>query len=89
MHRRINELTHRLATLEPFLRRHGYWEEGDEAGGGKALAPQSMRMGVASLARYPPRNTVRLTPPRGTRVVRRRRVKVYKNGAVRVLQSEK
>nr|XP_057942221.1 uncharacterized protein si:ch211-243a20.3 [Doryrhamphus excisus] len=39
LHLRITELSHRLATLEPFLRRHGYREAGD--GYGLALARQS------------------------------------------------
>ncbi|KAM4603682.1 uncharacterized protein ACJ7VT_018356 [Polymixia lowei] len=89
LHKRITELNHRLATLEPYLRRHGYREEGEEAGVGGALAPQSMRGEVASLARYPPRSTARVTPRRAARVVRRRRVKVFKNGGVRALQSER
>ncbi|XP_046899925.1 uncharacterized protein si:ch211-243a20.3 [Hypomesus transpacificus] len=90
LHRRITELTHRLATLEPFLRRHGYRDEGEEGGGGRASAPLSMRGGAASLARYPPRHAGRgVGPLRGTRVVRRRRVKVYNNGGVRVIQSER
>ncbi|XP_071757937.1 uncharacterized protein LOC139913714 [Centroberyx gerrardi] len=96
LHRRITELTHRLATLEPFLRRHGYREERGEAGGGgggrgKAPAPQSMRgrVEVASLARYAPRNLVRVSPPRRGRVLRRRRVRVLKSGGVKVLQSER
>ncbi|KAK2816939.1 hypothetical protein Q5P01_025130 [Channa striata] len=78
---RITELSHRLATLEPFLRRHGYREDGeDEAGGGRALAPQSLRGEVASLARYAPRTSMRPSLPRGSRVVRRRRVRVLKKG---------
>ncbi|XP_045069237.1 uncharacterized protein si:ch211-243a20.3 [Coregonus clupeaformis] len=90
LHRRITELTHRLATLEPFLRRHGYRDEGEEGGGGgsRALAPQSMRGGAARLARYPPRYTLKKADPvRGTRVVRRKRVRVYNNGQVRMLES--
>uniref|UniRef100_A0A4W5LR60 Si:ch211-243a20.3 n=1 Tax=Hucho hucho TaxID=62062 RepID=A0A4W5LR60_9TELE len=85
LHRRITELTHRLATLEPFLRRHGYRDEGEEGGGGgiRALAPRSMRGGAARLTRYTLKKAV---PVRGTRVVRRRRVRVYNNGQVRMLE---
>ncbi|XP_056266398.1 uncharacterized protein si:ch211-243a20.3 [Pseudoliparis swirei] len=37
LRKRITELSHRLATLEPFLRHHGYREVGEEeAGGGRA-----------------------------------------------------
>ncbi|XP_035612860.1 uncharacterized protein si:ch211-243a20.3 isoform X2 [Oncorhynchus keta] len=89
LHRRITELTHRLATLEPFLRRHGYRDEGEEEGGGggsRALAPRSMRGGAARLTRYTLKKAV---PVRGTRVVRRRRVRVYNNGQVRMLESER
>uniref|UniRef100_A0A8C7QPN1 Si:ch211-243a20.3 n=1 Tax=Oncorhynchus mykiss TaxID=8022 RepID=A0A8C7QPN1_ONCMY len=86
LHRRITELTHRLATLEPFLRRHGYRDEGEEGGGGgsRALAPRSMRGGAARLTRYTLKKAV---PVRGTRVVRKRRVRVYNNGQVRMLES--
>lgn len=87
LRRRITELSHRLATLEPFLRRHGYREE--EVGGGRALAPQSLRGGPASLARYSPRTAVRASPPRGSRVVRRRRVRVLKKGGVKLVQRER
>ncbi|XP_035813104.1 uncharacterized protein si:ch211-243a20.3 [Amphiprion ocellaris] len=80
LHRRITELSHRLATLEPFLRRHGYWGEGrEEAGGG-------LTGEVASLARYTPRTVVKASPPRGNRVVRRRRVRVLKDGGVKLVQ---
>ncbi|KAM6971771.1 uncharacterized protein FYW47_003904 [Aplochiton taeniatus] len=101
LHRRVNELTHRLATMGPVLRRHGYRDEQDdeeeaaaaaaaataaEGGGGirVPLAPRSVRGGPS--LRY---TTVRRTPTRGTRVVRRRRVKVYQNGPVRVIESER
>ncbi|XP_076026406.1 uncharacterized protein LOC143016132 [Genypterus blacodes] len=89
LHRRITELTHRLATLEPFLRRHGYREAGEEAGVARALAPQNTRGGAASLARYTPKGMVRARPLRGGRMVRRRRVRVLKNGGGRVVQSER
>ncbi|CAK6953509.1 uncharacterized protein si:ch211-243a20.3 [Scomber scombrus] len=81
LHRRITELSHRLATLEPFLRRHGYREEGEElAGGGRALT---------SLVRYNPRSRVRASLPKRTRVVMRKRARMLKNGGVKVLQSER
>ncbi|XP_068448280.1 uncharacterized protein si:ch211-243a20.3 [Clinocottus analis] len=70
LRRRIAELSHRLATLEPFLRHHGYREleeEKEAGGGGGPPAPQS-----------------RTGPPSGSRVVRRRRVRVLKNGGGRV-----
>ncbi len=93
LRRRITELSHRLATLEPFLRHYGYREKGEEkdeeaAGGGRALAPQSLRGELASLARYSPRMAGRAGPPRGSRVVRRRRVRVLKNGGVKLVQRE-
>ncbi|XP_065814694.1 uncharacterized protein si:ch211-243a20.3 [Labrus bergylta] len=91
LRRRITELSHRLATLEPFLRHHGYLEEAKEgeheeadgvgAGGGRALAPQTLRGEVESLSRY--------SPPRRSRVVRRRRVRVVKPGGVKVVQRER
>ncbi|XP_034150309.1 uncharacterized protein si:ch211-243a20.3 [Esox lucius] len=90
LHRRITELTHRLATLEPLIRRHGYREEGEDGGGGgsRALAPQNTTGYAARSARYPVRYTVkRVVPIRGTRVVRRRRVKVHNNGQVRLMES--
>lgn len=72
LHRRITELSHRLATLEPFLRRHGYrGEDGEETGGSRALKGE-----VVSLTRYALKNSER---PKGSRVVRRRRVRVLKN----------
>ncbi|KAJ8363307.1 hypothetical protein SKAU_G00121380 [Synaphobranchus kaupii] len=54
LQRRISELTNRLATLEPYLRRHGYRAEGEEEGGGRISTPQSVRGGGASLSKYPP-----------------------------------
>lgn len=87
LHRRITELSHRLATLEPFLRRYGYQgedgEDEEEAGGGRA---QSLKGKVASLARYTQRTAVSASPPRGSRVVRRRRVRVLKNGGVKLVE---
>lgn len=82
MHRRITELSHRLATLEPFLRHHGYREEG--AGDHRALVPQNLRGEVASRARYTPKTGVGANPPR---VVRRRRVRVLRNGGGKVVKS--
>ncbi|XP_070684355.1 uncharacterized protein [Pempheris klunzingeri] len=99
LRRRITELSHRLATLEPFLRHHGYREDGAEkeeeeeeeegGGGGRALPPRSLRGEAASLARYTPRTTARGSPPRGSRVVRRRRVRVLRNGGVTLVQRER
>ncbi|KAJ8001785.1 hypothetical protein DPEC_G00173040 [Dallia pectoralis] len=87
LHRRITELTHRLATLEPLIRRYGYREEGEDGGGGvgSALAQQNTS---GEGAKYPVRYTVkRVVPVRGTRVVQRRRVKVQNNGQVRLMES--
>ncbi|XP_064179993.1 uncharacterized protein si:ch211-243a20.3 [Anguilla rostrata] len=88
LQRRISELSNRLATLEPYLRRHGYRAEGEEEGGGRISAPQSARGGGASLSKYPPRYRVKVVRPKHT-MIRRRRVKVYKNGGVRVAQQER
>ncbi|XP_044201545.1 uncharacterized protein si:ch211-243a20.3 isoform X1 [Thunnus albacares] len=86
LHRRITELSHRLATLEPFLRLHGYREEGEEgARGGRAL---SLRGEVPSLARFRMRPGLRGSPPRGSRVLRRRRLRVLKDGGGKVVQTE-
>ncbi|XP_039880439.1 uncharacterized protein si:ch211-243a20.3 [Simochromis diagramma] len=90
LHRRIAELSHRLATLEPFLRRYGYQgedgeEEEEEAEGRRA---HSLKGKVASLARYTPRTAVSVSPPRGSRVVRRRRVRVMKNRGVKLVKSD-
>nr|XP_054606916.1 uncharacterized protein si:ch211-243a20.3 [Nothobranchius furzeri] len=75
LRRRITELTHRLATLQPYLRRHGYrGEDGDETGGSRALRGE-----VTSLTRYPLKNKGRPSRLRGTRVVGRRRVRILKN----------
>uniref|UniRef100_A0A3P8PB12 Uncharacterized protein n=1 Tax=Astatotilapia calliptera TaxID=8154 RepID=A0A3P8PB12_ASTCA len=90
LHRRIAELSHRLATLEPFLRRYGYQgedgeDEEEEAEGRRA---HSLKGKVASLARYTPRSAVSVSPPRGSRVVRRRRVRVLKNRGVKLVKSD-
>lgn len=79
LQRRITDLNNRLATLEPFLRHHGYREEGEEGGDGKEPAPQSVG---PSQAKYPRRYVVRVVRP-ANRVVRTRRVKVSKNEKVK------
>lgn len=80
LRRRITELSHRLATLEPFLRHHGYREDGAAAGEEEeALTPLGLRGDTVSLARP--------GPPRSSRVVRRRRVRVQPGGG-RLLQRE-
>lgn len=76
LHRRITELTRRLATLDPFLRHHGYRGEGEEG----ALTPLSVR-GDARALTLPGTS-------RGTRVLRRRRVKIFNNGGVQVFQPD-
>ncbi|XP_012684483.1 uncharacterized protein si:ch211-243a20.3 [Clupea harengus] len=123
LQRRITDLNHRLATLEPVLRRYGYRARGEEeeeedqeeqqqkqkqeermmmeergkerwrerGRENKALAPQGghARGGGAGLARYPRKYTVRTVRPL-RRVVRTRRVKVYKDkdGRMRVLEND-
>lgn len=81
LHRRITELNHRLATLEPLLRHHGYREEGEE-GAAAVRAPKHRGLDgeMSSLVRYSPRTPMRASPPGGSQVVRRRRVRVFKNG---------
>lgn len=72
---RIAELSHRLATLEPYLRRHGY--RGDdmaEAGGGKRA--QIFHGEATTLARYTPQSRM---IARGDGVMRRKRVRVVRN----------
>ncbi|KAJ0033023.1 hypothetical protein NQD34_000130 [Periophthalmus magnuspinnatus] len=71
LHRRITELTHRLATLDPFLRHHGY-----HAGGGGGRRGR----GLAALTRP--------GTPRGTRVLRRRRVKIFNSGGAHVFEPD-
>ncbi|KAL7845642.1 hypothetical protein AOLI_G00238340 [Acnodon oligacanthus] len=90
LQRRITDLNHRLATLEPFLRRHGYHKEGEEGGEGAEPAPQSMRGAGTSLAKYPRRYRVRVVRP-FNRVIRTRRVKVYKDesGRLKVREDER
>ncbi|XP_072239960.1 uncharacterized protein [Leuresthes tenuis] len=86
LHHRITELSHRLATLEPFLRRHGYREEDmEEAGGSKA---KSLKGEVVRAARYDPRSRVRASTPSGSRVVRRRLVRILKNKGGKQVQGE-
>uniref|UniRef100_A0A8C5HB83 Si:ch211-243a20.3 n=1 Tax=Gouania willdenowi TaxID=441366 RepID=A0A8C5HB83_GOUWI len=82
LHRRITELTHRLATLDPFLRRYGYKDEEEAGGGGQG---STLRLEGATVAQPSP---VRGGPSRGSRVVRRRRVRVYKNGEKRLLMGK-
>ncbi|KAM3623448.1 uncharacterized protein V6R79_011355 [Siganus canaliculatus] len=87
LRRRITELSHRLATLEPFLRHHGYRAEG-EGVEGDADRAQSLRGELTRLAQYSPRTAGRSGPPRGSRVVRRRRVRVFGNGGVKQFLEE-
>ncbi|XP_037530897.1 uncharacterized protein si:ch211-243a20.3 [Nematolebias whitei] len=74
LHLRISELSHRLATLEPYLRRHGYRGDGEEAGGSRAQKGERV-----SIARYALKNKERASRPWVSRVVRRRRVRILKN----------
>ncbi|XP_048104677.1 uncharacterized protein si:ch211-243a20.3 isoform X2 [Alosa alosa] len=88
LQRRITDLNHRLATLEPVLRRYGYRTRGEEEEDGVGTPGAAERAG--SLARQPTRRyTVRTVRP-VRRVVRTRRVRVYKDkdGRVRVLESD-
>ncbi|KAM6940629.1 uncharacterized protein FYW49_018235 [Xenentodon cancila] len=85
LHRRIKELSHRLATLEPILRRHGYQGEDKEEAG--VSTAQNLKGEVTSLTRYDPRSRVRVGAPR-SRVVRRRRVRVLNNKGGRLVQGE-
>ncbi|XP_066511796.1 uncharacterized protein si:ch211-243a20.3 [Hoplias malabaricus] len=78
LQRRITDLNHRLATLEPFLHRHGYHEEGEEGREGAKQAPQSMRGVGTSVAKYPQRYRVRVLRP-ANRAPQSRRVRVYKD----------
>lgn len=74
LRKRITELSHRLETLEPFLRHYGYrgTQEGAAAAGGHggeevvAAGDPSSRPGG-----------------KGSRVVGRRRVRVLRNGGVK------
>ncbi|XP_047658882.1 uncharacterized protein si:ch211-243a20.3 [Tachysurus fulvidraco] len=87
LQRRITDLNNRLATLEPVLRRHGYYEGDKEATEG---APQSLKGVGTSLAKYPRRYRVRVARPvnRGSQT---RRVRLYKdeNGNVKVKEIER
>uniref|UniRef100_A0A3Q2Z2A4 Si:ch211-243a20.3 n=1 Tax=Hippocampus comes TaxID=109280 RepID=A0A3Q2Z2A4_HIPCM len=85
LHQRITELSHRLATMEPFFRHHGYSEE--RLGDDLSLGRQSLTGEVASLARYKTSAWVRASPEKASRLVRRRRVKVLNNGDVMVVHS--
>ncbi|XP_026870609.2 uncharacterized protein si:ch211-243a20.3 [Electrophorus electricus] len=63
LQRRITDLNNRIATLEPFLRRHGYHEVGEQSGGGKEPVPQSVKRAGTSLAKFPQRYRVRILRP--------------------------
>ncbi|XP_050978560.1 uncharacterized protein si:ch211-243a20.3 [Labeo rohita] len=84
LQRRITDLNNRLATLEPFLRHHGYREEGEEGGDGKETAPLTVG---PSQAKYPRRYMVRVVRP-VNKGVKTRRVKVFRNENGRVKASE-
>ncbi|XP_078801617.1 uncharacterized protein LOC144991818 [Oryzias latipes] len=87
LHRRITELSHRLATLEPILRRLGYQgEDLEEATGSRA---QSLQGEATTLARFDPRSKVRATPPRGSsRVVKRRRLRFLRNRGGKLIRDD-
>ncbi|XP_043105536.1 uncharacterized protein si:ch211-243a20.3 [Puntigrus tetrazona] len=87
LQRRITDLNNRLATLEPFLRHHGYREEGEEGGDGKEPALQSMG---PNQVKYPRRYVVRVVRP-VNRALKTKRVKVFKNdnGWVKTSESER
>ncbi|CAG5938447.1 uncharacterized protein ACNS7B_023584 isoform 1-T2 [Menidia menidia] len=86
LHRRITELSNRLATLEPFLRRHGYQGGDMEEAGSRRV--KILKGEVVRAARYDPRSKVRASTPRGSRVVRRRLVRVFKNKGLKQVQGE-
>lgn len=85
LQRRITDLNNRLSTLEPFLRQHGYREEGED-GGDDGRGPESVRAGP-SQAKFPRRYTVRVVRP-VNRALRSRRVKVTQNESRKVKSSE-
>lgn len=87
LHRRITELSHRLATLEPILRRLGYQgEDLEEAMGSRA---QSLQGEATTLAQFDPRSKVRATPPRGSsRVVKRRRLRFLRNRGGKLIRDD-
>ncbi|XP_060755514.1 uncharacterized protein si:ch211-243a20.3 [Neoarius graeffei] len=87
LQRRITDLNNRLATLEPFLRRHGYYKEDKEA---TEEDPQSLKDTGTSLAKHPRRYRARVARPMN-RMARTRRVRVYKdeNGKVKVREIER
>lgn len=88
LQKRITDLNNRLATLEPFLRHHGYREEGEEGEDGKE-PPQSVKGAGPSQANYQRRYKVRVLRP-VKRVVRVRRVKVNNNNQkVKASESER
>ncbi|XP_057698591.1 uncharacterized protein si:ch211-243a20.3 [Corythoichthys intestinalis] len=82
LHQRITELSDRLATMEPFFRHHGYHEEG--LGDNLSLARQSLKGEEAILASA----WEKTHPKKGGRVVRRRRVKVFKKQESRGAHSD-
>ncbi|CAJ1053477.1 uncharacterized protein si:ch211-243a20.3 [Xyrichtys novacula] len=86
LRRRITELSNRLATLEPFLRHHGYLEEGkdgeqEELGVVGGLTPLGLRGAMTSLTRH--------SPQRGSKMLRRRRVRVLRPERVKLVQRER
>ncbi|XP_076839131.1 uncharacterized protein LOC143484334 isoform X2 [Brachyhypopomus gauderio] len=84
LQRRITDLNNRLATLEPFLHRHGYHKAGQQGGKGKELVPQSARGAGTSLAKYPRRYRVRVLRPVG-RSVQSRKMRTHKDEKGRVI----
>lgn len=77
LRKRITELSHRLEALEPFLRHYGYRgiKEGAAAAGGHG-GEEVVAAGDQSSA----------PGGKGSRVVGRRRVRVLRNGGVKLLQ---
>lgn len=76
LRKRITELSHRLETLEPFLRHYGYQGTMEGAAGGGQGGEELTPAGYHS-----PRSGVK-----GSRVVRRRRVRVLRNGGGRLVK---
>lgn len=78
LRKRITELSHRLESLEPFLRHYGYKgrKEGAPSAGGHGEGEEVVAAGDQS------------TRPggKGSRVVGRRRVRVLTKGGVKLLQ---
>ncbi|XP_055060693.2 uncharacterized protein [Misgurnus anguillicaudatus] len=85
LQKRITDLNNRLATLEPFLRHHGYREQGEEG----QESPQSVKGAESSQARYPRRYKVRVLRP-VKKMPRTRPVKVTNDSArVKANESER